>query len=245
MLSSPSSCSTRCSCNISHPQKLACLNPPEWKTFHSGKLTYLNNHMPVLILLSKEVVLGWGIPGMTCQPGGCAFSCWVRDYDLIVVPRFLSEAGGIEPCGIVFAVQREEVKASDCVKTWAVLKSYFPTSGVLGTDTGGGQRPCLLMKPTSSPAENMSLLVSPGASSSGLTCECHCTNQLPLSCLDFLICCFCRIRWWLRYHLSAIRELPALFRSTSMSATEREREASTSFSPIFLLMVTKYIPYLC
>lgn len=125
--------------------------------------------MPVLILLSKEVVLGSDILGMTCQPSGCAFSCWVRDHDLIVVPRFLSEAGGIEPCGIVFAVQREEVKASDCVKTWAMLKSYFPTSGVLGMDTGGGQRPSLPTKPTSSPAENMFLLVSPGASFSGLT----------------------------------------------------------------------------
>lgn len=82
--------------------------------------------MPVLILLSKEVVLGWDILGMTCQPSGCAFSCWVRDHDLIVVPRFLSEAGGIEPCGIIFAVQREEVKSSDCVKTWAVLKILFP-----------------------------------------------------------------------------------------------------------------------
>lgn len=28
-----------------------------------------------------------------------------------------------------------------------------------------------------------------------------------------------------------------------MSAMEREREASTSFSPIFLLMVIKYVPY--
>lgn len=60
--------------------------------------------------------------------------------------------------------------------------------------------------------------------------------------LTFWFICFCRIHWWLRYHLSAIRELPALFRSTSMSAMEREREASTRFSPIFLLMVIKFVP---
>lgn len=146
---------------------------------------------------------------------------------------------------ITSAVQGEEVKASDFLKTQTMLKSYIPTSGVLGTeDSGGSGRPSLPMKPTSSPTESVLFLVNPGASFSALTCEYYCTARLPQSCLDVLICCFCRIRWWLRYHLSAIRELPALFRSTSMSATEREREANTSFSPIFLLMVTKYIPYL-
>lgn len=79
----------------------------------------------------------------------------------------------------------------------------------------------------------------------GLTYKYVCTLFCPSHALTFWFVCFCRIRWWLRYHLSAIRELPALFRSTFMSATEREREASTSFSPIFQLMVTKYVSYLC
>lgn len=79
-------------------------------------------------------------------------------------------------CGIIFAVQMGKVKARDFVKTRTMLKSYFPTSGVLDTeDTVGVGRPSLPMKPISSPAESVFLLVSLGTSFPGLISECYCT----------------------------------------------------------------------